>query len=213
VDHVAGISTCLTKLGAAALWQGDYALAHTWLREGLELERGLSVVRLAINLLWLGTLALRQSDYEQAQSYLEESVYLSAESGNTFSRLWGLTNLGYVALRRGNPIRAYALFLETQQRFNEARNKGGVIYALEGLASLAVAQGQLEQAVHLFGWADTARQAIDAVRPPVEQASVERDFVLIRAQLDEAAIEAARAEGQAMTMEQAIAYGLEQARP
>jgi hypothetical protein len=52
------------------------------------------------------------------------------------------------------------------------------------------------------------RQTIDDSRPPVEQANVDHDFALIRAQLDEAVIAAAWAEGQAMTMEQAIAYGL-----
>jgi hypothetical protein len=77
-----------------------------------------------------------------------------------------------------------------------------------GLASLAVAQSKPELALRLFAWADATREVIDDVRPPVEQAEVDRDLATIRAQLDETAIAAARAEGRAMTMEQAITYGL-----
>ena len=60
----------------------------------------------------------------------------------------------------------------------------------------------------MFAWADSVRGATRP-RSPVEQADVDQDFAVIRSQLDEATIEAARAEGQAMTLEQAIAYALE----
>ena len=84
-----------------------------------------------------------------------------------------------------------------------------MVWTLEGLASLAVAQGHYERAVRLLAWADSVRGAGGDPRPPVEQADVDRDFAVIRSQLDEATIEAARAKGQAMTVEQAIAYALE----
>ena len=122
---------------------------------------------------------------------------------------WSLVNLGYVALRQGEAGRAYALFAETQQRFSDVGSKIGVVYALEGLASLAGAYGRPARAVRLFAWADAVRAAIDDARPPVEQADVDRDLISIRSLLDEAAIAAACAEGRAMTMEQAIAEALD----
>ncbi len=69
-------------------------------------------------------------------------------------------------------------------------------------------QGRLEQAVWLFAWADATRRSVDDPRPPVEKADVDRDLDAIRLQLDEAAFAAAWAEGQAMTMEQAVAVAL-----
>jgi len=46
-------------------------------------------------------------------------------------------------------------------------------------------------------------------RPPIEQADVARDMAAIREMIDEEAYAAASAEGKSMTMDEAIAYGLE----
>jgi len=65
-----------------------------------------------------------------------------------------------------------------------------------------------ELALRLFAWADATREVIDHTRPPVEQAEVDRELATIRAQLDETAIAAAWASGQALTLEQAIEEAL-----
>jgi hypothetical protein len=101
------------------------------------------------------------------------------------------------------------LFIEGQKRFAQLASTIGVIYALEGLASLAVAQNRYDQAVRIFAWTDTAREEMDDHRPPVEQAWVNRDFETIRSHLDETAIEAASAAGHSMTMEQAVEFAIE----
>jgi hypothetical protein len=54
-----------------------------------------------------------------------------------------------------------------------------------------VAQSRPELALRLFAWADATREVIDAQRPPVEQAKVDRDLATIRVQFDETAIAAA----------------------
>jgi non-specific serine/threonine protein kinase len=213
LGHVKGISDRLRDLGLLALRHADYASARSWLTESLELQRTLGIPGIAMVIDTLGELALKEGEYEQARAYLEESVSLNRESGQTYTGLWSLTRLGYVALRQGDPAQAYTLFVECQRRFKEVGWTIGVVYALEGLASLAVVQDRSERAVCLFAWADAVRQTIGDRRPPVEQADVDRDFAIIRAQLDEAAITAAQAEGRAMTMEQAIAKALDKPPP
>ena len=59
-----------------------------------------------------------------------------------------------------------------------------------------------------FGAAEVQRSKVRAVRLPREQTTYERDVTAARAHLDEAAFAATWAEGQAMTLEQAIAYAL-----
>lgn len=213
LGHVKGVSDRLRELGLLALRHADYASARSWLTESLELQRTLGGPGIAMVIDTLGELALKEGEYEQARAYLEESVSLNRESGQTYTSLWSLARLGYVALRQGDLTRAYTLFMECQRRFKEVGWKIGVVYALEGLASLAVVQDRPERAVCLFAWADAMRQTIGNRRPPVEQADVDRDFAIIRAQLDEAVITAAQAEGRAMTLEQAIAYALEMSPP
>ena len=79
-----------------------------------------------------------------------------------------------------------------------------LVFAVEGLASLNVNQEQPERAARLFAWADVMREKIGDHRPPVEQASVDRDLAVIRSQLDDAAFKQAYRTGQAMTTEQVI---------
>ena len=157
----------------------------------------------------LGDLALREDDYAQAQDLYEESISLLEETGQNDP--WTCVKLGYALLRQGDATGARSMFEEGQKLFKRAgSNTIGIVYALEGLASLAVMQGQPERAVQLFAWADVTREAIEDTRRPVEQVDVDRDFIIIRAQLDEAAFAAAYAAGRAMTLEQAVAYALEE---
>jgi non-specific serine/threonine protein kinase len=204
---VFGIVSAVNSLGRAAIHAGDFVAARSWLEESLVLQRTLGIPDLDRTL--LGELELHQGDYAQARIYFEESLSVSKATGRTAIALWVFVFLGYVALRQGDEAEARATFVEAQRRFQETGGKIGVVFALEGLASLAVAQSQPERAVRLFAWADAMREAVGDRRPPVEQADVDRDFVVIRSQLDEAAIAAACAEGRAMTMEQAIACALE----
>jgi tetratricopeptide (TPR) repeat protein len=161
-------------------------------------------------LMHLGELALRQGAYEQARAYFERGLEVCQETGITVIALWSTVRLGYVYLREGEEECAQDTFAEVQQRFREMGSKIGVVYALEGLASLAVQQHEWERAVRLYAWADATRATIGDQRPPVEQLEVDRDDAAIRAQLSDEAIAFAATAGHTMTMEQAIAYAWEQ---
>src|SRR5262249_24853695 len=93
---------------------------------------------------------------------------------------------------------------ECLERFCASGLQGGIVYSLEGLASLAVIQGDHIFAVRLFAWADVTRAAIEDVRTFPDQAAVDRDLTTVREQLDQAVIAAAVAEGRELTLEQAI---------
>ena len=102
--------------------------------------------------------------------------------------MWSTVNLGYAYLREGEEDCAQDTFAEVQQRFREMGSKIGVVYALEGLASLAVRQNEFERAVRLYAWADAARATIGDQRPFIEQTEVDRDYAVIRTHLTEQAI-------------------------
>ena len=67
-----------------------------------------------------------------------------------------------------------------------------------------------ERAAQLFAWTDMMRDKIGDHRPPVEQASVERDLGVIHSKLNDTEFASLFAEGRAMTIEQAIQYALEE---
>ena len=68
-----------------------------------------------------------------------------------------------------------------------------------------------ERAARLWGAAERLRQAIGCRTAPAARATYERAMAVVRAQLGDDAFAAAWAEGQAMTLEQAIAEALDDA--
>ena len=199
--------------GAATLAcrSGDYAAARAWIEEALSIERQLELnLVLSDTLVVCGRVAYRQGQYKQAHAYFEESIALNDEIGRLGANIWAYVDLAYLLLRQGEITQARARFVDSLKRVQNGGNMVGEIFVLEGLASLALAEGRPERAARLFGWADGMRQKIGNHRPTIEQADVDQDIVTIRLQLNEAAIEAAQATGRAMTLEEAVAYALEQ---
>ena len=127
---------------------------------------------------------------------------------------YALCWLGYTAVRQGNQIRATALLSESLTLFQQIDHYEGQALCLVGLAALFAAREQPEQAACLCGAADVIAPVL---RPWLIGASslrlidhAEYDNIVadIRAQLDDATFAAAWAAGQAMSLEQAIAYAL-----
>jgi hypothetical protein len=81
----------------------------------------------------------------------------------------------------------------------------GVLFTVEGFAALAVVEHQWEKAVRLLAWATKVREDNKELRPPVEQASVERELAAIQGHITDTEFTRLADEGRAMTMDQAIA--------
>jgi non-specific serine/threonine protein kinase len=203
-----GIAYDLGRLGQYAFYQGDFATARTKLEESLAIQEPFGEQGTRLTLYYLGELALRQREYEQARLYFEKSYSLCLESGNTTHSYWSYVCLGYVFLRMGLEAQARMIFAESQRQFREVDSPIGVVFTLEGLASLAVAQEQFQKAAQLFAWADAKREEILDIRPPSEQAEVDQDIAASIAAIGEEAFAAASMEGKKLTMEQAVALAL-----
>src|SRR3989304_3292131 len=96
-----------------------------------------------------------------------------------------LAHKAYTVLRQGNVLKARKEFENTLRRMQKVDSLIGMVYVIEGLASLNVHQTQLERATRLFAWADAMRDTLGDHRPPVEQASVEKDLVVIHSKIDD----------------------------
>ena len=209
LGHIAGIGSNLIALAALATSQQQYDLAHSYLEEGLAINRQLGKVRVAETLFAAAELAFTLSQHQQAQAYYEEGVSIMKEKGRTLIGNWVLAHMGYNALQLGELARANQSFEEGLRGFKKAGNITGVVYTLEGFARLAVLQNQPAQAAQLFAWVDDMREKIGNIRSPFEQVGIDRDLATIRSQLDEAAFAEAQAAGRAMSMDEAIALALE----
>ena len=117
----------------------------------------------------------------------------------------------------GDSAQAAALLKEGLLLYQRFNHKLGVATALEGFAGLAVAKdaalGTTERAAQLFGAADTIRQAIGAPLPPVDLPDHERDIATLRDLLSNEMFARAWAKGQAMSLDQAVVYALNDTHP
>lgn len=92
----------------------------------------------------------------------------------------------------------------------ELGNKQGITQSLERLATLMISQGYVERAVRLLGVVTTLHEGINAPLSTAEHAWREQSIAATHAQINQATFDTAWAEGRRMTMEQAVAYALEQ---
>jgi hypothetical protein len=94
----------------------------------------------------------------------------------------------------------------------EMRSPLQSVECLEGLALVLAEQGQrpagARRAARLLGAAEATRRALGAPRPPIERAEQEATVLAARAALDEAAFATAWAEGEALSLEEAVAEAL-----
>jgi tetratricopeptide (TPR) repeat protein len=210
LGDLSGMATSLTRLARLTFWSGDLFSPLPWLEEALSICRQLGDQASEEEaLIASGVLAYWQGNYQQAKAYYAEALSLSEKLGDYFQNLWSHIFAAYALLRQGNLRQARELFEQSIQRAYQADWTIMLVFATEGLASLHVNQDQPEHAARLFAWADAMREKIGDHRPPIEQASVERDLAIIHSQLDDPAFEQAHHTGRTMSMEQAVAYALE----
>jgi len=210
LGDLAGVASILTTLARLTYSQGDFSSPTPWLEEVLSLSRQLGdQVREEEALITYGTLAYWQGDYQRAIAFYEEGILLGEKIGYHYQNLWAQIYKAYAVLRQEDIHKAQQLFANGIYDMQKANLLIGLVFAMEGLASLHVNQGQAERGVQLFAWADTMREKMADPRPPVEQASIERDVAIIRSKIDDAEFTRLLGDGQAMTVEQAIDFALQ----
>ncbi len=151
-----------------------------------------------------GLVAHQERDFVRARPLLEESVALYKELGDRWHTALSLSTLARVETVQSNYVAAVSLYKESLALYRQIGNNN-FASVLEGLADVAVRQGQPALAAQMWGAAEALRQHIGAPLPPVYRADYERSVAAARTQLGEKAFVAAWAEGRTMTPEQALA--------
>lgn len=151
-----------------------------------------------------GLVAHQERDFVRARPLLEESVALYKELGDRWHTALSLSTLARVETVQSNYVAAVSLHKESLALYRQIGNNN-FASVLEGLADVAVRQGQPALAAQMWGAAEALRQHIGAPLPPVYRADYERSVAAARTQLGEKAFVAAWAEGRTMTPEQALA--------
>jgi tetratricopeptide (TPR) repeat protein len=211
LNNLIGIANVLVILARLTLWSGDFSSAAPWLEEALSISRQLGdqATELGV-MISFGLLSHWQGNYPKAIAHYQEAILLSEKIGDRYQNLWTHVRMAHTYLRKGDTQQALSLFKASLEDKQMASFTIALVYAIEGLASLNVKDGEPERAARLFAWSDTMRERIGDRRPPVEQASVESDLEIIRSQISDSDFRNASEYGRAMGIEQAMALALEE---
>jgi non-specific serine/threonine protein kinase len=206
-----GVAAALNGLGVVAVIQGDLARGRALHEECLAIARRLGDRQtISISLNNLAQVAHEKGDNAGARASLEESLALARELGDTWQVAATLGNLGEVARRQGDHARATVLLGECTALYRVLGDKRRLAECLEELAGLAAALGRPHSAAMLGGAAGALRESLGSPAEPMEQASIETTTGTARAALGDAAFAAAWVAGQALSLEEAVAYALDQ---
>jgi hypothetical protein len=155
----------------------------------------------------------RQGDLITARVYEEESLAIWRGQRDPRNMAFTIVVLGRLAFAHGDGVAARAWWNEGLVLAAEVSDPWCIGCFLGSFVALAAAEHQPVRALRLAAATDAVFQMVGTPLPLATGELVERGRTQAMLVLDAATQAAARTEGQAMTVEQAVAYGLEEALP
>jgi tetratricopeptide (TPR) repeat protein len=201
-------------LGRIAVDREDYVRARERFEQSVRLYRELgnehgtaaSLGNLGITLQQLGEGAQSEQLLQEAQAILRRCGDAIGVAALQLARAHG----AYMQQQWAEAAAQYRESLAALQAFGAQR---AIAECLEGLGWVAQVAGPPERAARLWGAAATVRQATGIPRAPFLVPLHQHAEAAGRAALGEAAFAAAWAAGQALSLEEAIAFALESPPP
>jgi tetratricopeptide (TPR) repeat protein len=210
VGDLMSLSHTLACLGTVACARGDTVLARACYEEKLALWRKVgNRAGVSSTMDELGTLAQQEGDYGQAQALFEEALTLRRELRHSADVAASQVHLGSLTLAQGDGRRAARYYAEGLRLLGASGDRTVAADCLAGLAAVAGAHGDLQRAARLAGAASALRPATYVLSLRDDRAAHDLQVTALPRELGEAAFATAWAAGQAMTLEEAIAYALQ----
>jgi predicted ATPase/DNA-binding NarL/FixJ family response regulator len=212
VDSPWNLALALDNLGYTLAAQGDPVTARALFEEEVALYQALDDPwGLTTAMSGLGWIAGQQGDYAAARAHVAEALVLRRTKADKWSIAQSLSLLGEVLQQQGELDQASNLYCECLVLAHEVGDKVGMALVFYNLGTLAQLQKQHERAARLFAVAAVLRKvtggaSYHTLTTPADQ---ERAIASVRSILGEEAFAIRWAEGQVLTLEQAIEYALE----
>lgn len=208
--NVLGIAEATITLASIAVVQGDAAGAATLVQEGLALANELGLTwQPALAYKILGDIARFEADVARADACYGESLRLAHAEGTLWIRARVLYDLGQLALVRGDGAAAVAYWRESlplAQTTGEQQCMAACLVALAGPPINGAWNHR--RAARLYGAVAQLLERSGLRLETPGQIAYDQSIASLRMHFDRRVVNAAWQEGQAMTVEQTVAYVL-----
>ncbi|MCC6793431.1 MAG: AAA family ATPase [Thermomicrobiales bacterium] len=209
-------STGFQAMALVNLHLGRYDVAMSWAKRSLEqyqeLEATVEAGPQYVSSIYaqMGQIALGQGDTGAAAIYLEEAMRGQRAMGFTWRLGDTLRTLGDLARDRGDLTGALARYRESVELAQEHGDRLFLGDALTGLASVAIAQGQMERAARLYGAAEALRDQLGASIEVMKRSAYEYRVETLKAGLSPEAFAGAWSAGAALPLAEVFAEALDE---
>ena len=199
------VARVLDRLAAPYAMRGDDEKGRALADESLALFRELGDRKGALYpLTKVAADEYRRGDRALGVRLTEEALELAREAGDVWWTAGLLGDLAEMAWEQGDGARAAALARESVSLGHQIRNAWTLFYGLGLLAVLAAEAGESRRAGRLWGGLEALEESGE-VAPDPETRSAHEKVVFAAA---DAELEAGRAEGRAMTLDEAVEVAL-----
>jgi hypothetical protein len=201
--------TLLTMSGVAILRE-DPAGAEALIDQGRALNPD-SHDWVGWSLNHLGHAAQLRREYGRAEQLHQQTlaVFIERLGDRSTGVMWAYQGLGETALGQADAATARQWLRAGLELSRDLGARIIIAWCLAGLGGAAALDEELERAARLWGAAEHQRVMLGCRPAPAARATYERLLVQARAQLGDSAFAAAWAEGEALSLEQAIVEALE----
>jgi predicted ATPase len=209
-DDKWNIGKALAVLGYLLIFEDEFTLAQSLLEESKEIflelnnewEYAQVVITLALN-------AFKQDELALCFILHEQALALFRKIGDRYFQSWAIYYMGMIEAKQGDVKGGTAKLQEALMLARQLDSKYAIGGGLWRLSELAQLTGDPARTVRLYWAAKNISDSIGAWNEE-DESDFEKTMASCRAALSEAEFEESMEQGRAMTMEQAIAYALEE---
>jgi tetratricopeptide (TPR) repeat protein len=200
-----GLAMALDFLGDGAWRDGDFAAARAYYQESLALYRKEdSLCDMGLSLYSAGRLHVDYGYYQEAGPLLNEGLSLLERAQDLRGIALCLSALGRLALLQGDLQEAALRFREALRLNHKLRRQVDIAGCLAEIAMVVAALGKEQQAVRLWSAATALYEKIGVKMPATDPLYLQaKDTWLSNPLFSKEWVE-----GQALSLEQVIAYAL-----
>lgn len=208
------LASALVGAGQAATALSDFERAEELLQESLELAREVGESRpICVALGSLASLYRASGHSSRARGIWQEQLPLMRSVGDRYSTAISLFGLAFSAIEEGQPEDAPLMLTEALALAQQLGYREGIAYFLEGAAAVAMFRSDPRGAAKLLGHMSAIHAEL-RFKPLAEDERLNTHTAeAARVAVGEPAFATAFQEGENMTVEEALAYGVDACRP
>jgi hypothetical protein len=207
------LTDAIYNSASVAMLRGDMTTTESKFVEGKAIARELGDDAIIARFLEAeGYLAFMSDDLARARPLLEESLALAEARGDRMAIAMSHHTVAQVARLDGRLDDAATHYRDALRFGHELGDAASMIEPLQGLAAVAIASGDAERGVRLFGANEAIRERLGG-GPPPEWLRLGDPFTPAREILGEDGYQRAWAAGRELTVDEAVGLALAERTP